>query len=155
MREREQRGQFEGAAYTRRELDAFRLLVQTQRQLGWLFDLGNWVVFERAVDRTMVLAYAVCRGRLTVQARLHDIAEVEVFAERVRTALAEPAPSSSHADVEGMTILAAWLREPERYGGYVVPITDPALPPGQLGDWMEACRDLLARASVDARRSCD
>lgn len=148
--ERESRGRHEGAAYTRREIEALRLLLQTQRQVGWILELGHWVVFERALDRRMVLAYGVCGGRLAVRARMHDVAEVEAFAQQMRAALERPAEAGSSIDVDGTTILAAWLREPEQHGGYVMPITDPTLPPQQLSDWVEACRDLLARAAISA-----
>lgn len=149
VREREARGGFEGAAYTKREIDALRLLVRTQRDLGWILELGRWVVFEPAVDRRMVLAYGICDGRLVAHVRMHDPAELDAFAVALRTALATPATSPNTGDVEGSTILAAWMREPERHGGSVLAIEDPDVSAPTLEAWRAVFEEVLARSGGD------
>lgn len=147
VRQRQSRGQHEGAVYTQREIDALRSLVLLQQQVGWLVDQRNWVAFERAVDRAVVLAYAVVGGKLVLRARFNDDAEVEAFCDALRETLAATLPTAAAAgsDVEGTTILAAWMRESVPHQGCVLPIRDESLPEAEVADWRAACRDLLAR----------
>lgn len=142
-RQRENRRQYEGAVYSKRELDALRALVGIQRQLGWLFEQQHWVVFERAVDRRIALAYGIVAGRLAMRARLSDEAEIDGFCATLRAALTNP-PTSTADDIEGTTILAAWMRDRTRERGCVFPIADLTLPDAEVFEWRIACRELLA-----------
>ncbi len=148
VEQRQNRGQHEGAAYTQREIEALRLLVQVQRRLGWLVDKRDWVAFERAVDRAMVLAYGVIGGKLAIRGRLSDEAEVDTFADALRAALAAPGETSG-SDVEGTTILAAWMRDRVPHEGYVFPVDDEAVPDSETAEWRAAIRDLLARPATE------
>ena len=143
--QRANRGEFEGAAYSQREIDSLHALVRSQRRLGWLVDYRDWVAFERAVDRSLVLAYGVVAGKLVLRARLGDDAEIDAFADSVRGALGASTEAAG-GDVDGTTILAAWMRDRVPHDGYVFPILDEALPEPELSEWRAACRDLLSRS---------
>lgn len=148
MRQRQNRGQHEGAVYTQRELEALRMLIQAKQRLGWLVDARNWVGFERALDRSAVLAYGVVGGKLAARACLSDDAEIEAFGDALREALAA-APEGSSGDVEGTTILAAWMRDRSAHQSHVFAIADEKLPDAEVAEWRAACRDLLERARVE------
>ncbi len=147
QRQRLERRQYEGAARSQRDLDVLKSVVETMRQLGWLLETSSWVVLEPAIDRSLVLAYAVCDGRLAVRARLSDPAEIDAFAERVRAVRRGESMESVGADVDGTTILASWLRETVSQRGYVGPLdgATSGVPPEMVEEWRRVCGELLDR----------
>lgn len=144
-RQRLERRQYEGAARTQRDLEVLRTLADTMRELSWMLETTSWVVFEPAIDRALVLAYAVCDGRLAVRARLSDPAEIDAFAERVRLARRGEALESMGTDIDGTTILASWLRERPTQRGYVAPLdgATSGVPEPTVEEWRRVCGELL------------
>lgn len=137
---------YEGAARTRREIGFLDNLSRTMKEFAWLLDEPHWIAFDRALDRPVVLAYAVCGGLLAVRARIADMAHLDSFRLDVRKALQSRRMSSSSGDeVEGTTILAAWLRERPRDRGAVIPIRNLELPDIEFEEWQAACRELFDR----------
>lgn len=141
--------QFEGAAYTQQDAHLLRRIVRRQAKLGWIARQRNFLVLQRAVDRPLVLGYGVVNGLLAVRARLVDESQVAALANDIRRSLSQP-KSELRAEeaIDGMTILAAWLRDRQEDEGNVFAIDDETVPEESLIEWRAACAALLAHSPV-------
>jgi len=140
---------FEAAANTQRDLQLLHRLARRQRTLGWIAAREHFLVLQPTPDRRMVLAYAVLNGRLAMRARLSDASEIDTLATQIHARLrlghAAPRPRD---DVDGTTILAAWLRDRGEAAGCVLRIDAIAglaaeWPATQLSEWRATCETLL------------
>jgi DNA polymerase III subunit epsilon len=140
---------FEAAARVQRDIDLLEMLVRRQRTLGWMVGQHHFLVLQPTADRQAVLAYAVLGGRLARRARLHDAMEIPVLAEQIAEQL--PAYQSGalrQDEVEGSTILAAWLRDRGERDGCVFAIERAGVPATQVDEWRAACASLLLPATL-------
>jgi len=135
---------FEAAARVQRDIGTLRLLARRLRTLGWIAARRDFRVLQPVADRSIVLAYVVVDGRLAVRARLTDEGAVDAVAERIATLRATGRrPPLRRDDVDGTTILAAWLRDRGEAEGCVFAIEANGEPATQLAEWRAACRSLL------------
>ncbi len=140
---------FEAAARAQRDLDLLDVLTRRQRALGWIAAQRSFLILQPTVDRGALLAYVVLSGRLAFRAPVYDESEVPGLVEKVAAQLPLYQSTSLRRDeVEGTTILAAWLRDRGETDGCVLPIS--AAPATQLSEWRAACAALLAPSAVDA-----
>lgn len=136
---------FEAAGRAQRDLDLLHKLVRRQRVLGWVVEQQNFLVLQPVAGRGAVCAYLVLSGRLVARARLQDETHLESFVSRLGSGdAAAGSQRLSAEDVDGTTILAAWLRNRGERDGYVYRIEDPTRPASRLTEWRAACADLLA-----------
>lgn len=146
---------FEAAARAQRDLHLLAMMVRRQRALGWMAAQQNFLVLQPAADRQSVLAYVVLSGRLAIRARLNDADQVAGLADQVweRLPLYQRTPLRRD-EVDGTTILAAWLRDRGESDGCVLHIDTTAAPAAewratgwpatQVTEWQAACKSLLA-----------
>ena len=139
---------FEAAARAQRDLELLGRLQRRQRTLGWITAQQHFLVFHPTVDRRLVLAYAVISGRLALRERLSDVGQIDALAEQVRTQLATaPLTRLTRDDVDGTTILAAWLRDRGERDGCVFRLElasgGTEWPATQVAEWRAACAALL------------
>ncbi|MFI5366581.1 MAG: exonuclease domain-containing protein [Candidatus Binatia bacterium] len=135
---------FEAAARVQRDLDLLDMVERRRRTLGWVVAQQSFLVLQPATDRQAVLAYLVLSGRLATRAALSDAAEVDALAETVREQFARYQLTPLRRDeVDGATILAAWLRDRGAADGSVFRIDDGSAPATQVAEWRAACATLL------------
>ena len=153
---------FEAAGKTQQDLELLRTLERRRRTLGWVTAEDSFVVFQPSVERTVVLAYIVLRGRLVRRARLHDQEQVDHLAAQVWALIPTAQRSRLRPDeVDGTTTLAAWVRDRGESEGTILPIgraetragnlevTQP--PATQIAEWRAVCASLLAHGADAAR----
>jgi hypothetical protein len=92
-----------------------------------------------------VLAFVVLCGRLAVRTRVNAPEQMDALA----AATAQLAPAFTGQamrpeEVDGTTILAAWLRDRGETEGCVLRIADTSVPATQRAEWRAACASLLA-----------
>ena len=103
---------FEAAAKVQRDLELLRALERRRQTLGWVTMQDSFIAFQPSVDRRVVLAYVVLGGRLVLRARLHDPQQVDALAAQVRALIPAARRTRLQPDeVDGTTILAAWIRD--------------------------------------------
>jgi len=136
---------FEAAARVQRDIDLLDTLARRQRTLGWLTTQQNFLVLQPTPDRRLVLAYVVLGGRLALRARLTDAVEIDALAEAVEVQWPRDArPLPRREELDGTTILAAWLRDRGETDGCILRIADACAPATQRAEWRAACTSLLA-----------
>jgi excinuclease UvrABC nuclease subunit len=136
---------FEAAAKLQRDLRLLNMLQRRQRTLGWMTAEQHFLALQPSADRSVVLAYAVVAGRLAVRARLSSVDQVDHLAEQVCEHLPRAARRGLRADeVDGTTIVAAWLRDRGESDGYVFRIAETARPAILAEEWRAACATLLS-----------
>lgn len=140
---------FEAAAKTHRDLRLLHMLQRRQRILGWMTAEQRFLVLQPAADHQLVLAYVVVGGRLALRERLSDESQVDGLAARLREYLSRPARTTAGPDdVDGTTIVAAWLRDRGETDGCVFQLNDDSVPATQVAEWRAACRSLLVSAAL-------
>lgn len=136
---------YETAARTQRDIDLVERLTRRQRLLGWVVERQHFLVLQPVADRTAVCAYVVLGGRLAARARLQDPAHLAaLIAQCTRGGVRRQRLGAE--DVDGTTILAAWLRSRGDRDGCVFAIEDAARPAARLSEWQAACAELLLPA---------
>jgi hypothetical protein len=149
---------FEAAAQVQRDLELLRRLDRRRRTLGWVSTQQSFIVFQPSVERRMALAYVVLGGRLVLRARLHDPAQIDGLAAQVRALMPAGQRTRLQPDeVDGTTILAAWIRDRGESEGSILPIASAAAleesrpatrwPATQVDEWRAACASLLGPAA--------
>jgi DNA polymerase-3 subunit epsilon len=117
---------FEAAARAQRDIELLEEVRRRRRTLSWVVTRQNFVVLLPTLSRDAALFYAVLGGRLAVEARLtatSDLAAV-VALVRERWAHYQDLPLRRE-DVDGTTILAAWLRDRRAQDGILLPLDGP------------------------------
>jgi DNA polymerase-3 subunit epsilon len=138
---------FEAAAKAQRDLDLLHTLVRRQRTLGWVAARQHFLILQPTADRRAVLAYVVLSGRLAARSRLHDESQVCGLAAQVRDLLpVHDRTRIQRHEVDGTTIVAAWLRDRGETEGCVLPIETAADPATRITEWRAACASLLPPA---------
>ncbi len=139
---------FEAAAKAQRDLELLHALARRQRALGWVAAREHFLILQRSADGRFVLAYVVLGGRLALRTRVYDEAQAAALVARVREILPayDRTPMQQH-EVDGTTIVAAWLRDRGETDGCVLRIEASADPATQITEWRAACASLLAPAA--------
>jgi DNA polymerase-3 subunit epsilon len=118
---------FEAAAKVERDLELLRRLERRRRRLGWVTTQQSFMVFQPSVERRVVLAYVVLEGRLVLRARVHDPAQITGLAAQIRALIPAAQRTRLQPDeVDGTTILAAWIRDRGESEGSILPIVSAA-----------------------------
>ncbi len=117
---------FEAAGGVQRDITFLETLQQQRERVAWILARQNFLVLLPTVERDAMLVYGVLGGRLAVETRVtatRDLAAV-VDLVRERWARYENAPIGRE-DVDGTTIIAAWLRDRSRREGMLLPLDGP------------------------------
>jgi excinuclease UvrABC nuclease subunit len=147
---------FEGAARAQRDIDLLDEVRRRRRTLAWVVTRQNFVVLLPTLARDAALVYAVLGGRLAVEARLTATADLAAVVALVRERWAhyQDLPLRRE-DVDGTTILAAWLRDRRAHDGILLPLDGPDAIVERLGDLTVTVHDLKLRGpfprSMDLR----
>jgi hypothetical protein len=89
------------------------------------------------------MLYAVLGGRLALEARVAATGDLLAAAERVRDRFADYQDRPlAPADVDGTTILAAWLRDRGAQDGVILPLESPDSIAERLDELTVTVRDL-------------
>jgi DNA polymerase-3 subunit epsilon len=137
---------FEAAARLQRDLHLLQRLVRRQRLLGWVAAQHSFLILQP--DRQLqhsVFAYVVLSGRLALRTRVYAAHQMDALADQVAEMAPRVASSAlRREEVDGTTILAAWLRDRGETDGCVLRIDDVSGPATQRTEWRAACASLLA-----------
>ena len=140
---------FESAAQTQRDIELLEFVARKQRSRSWITSNPNLLILQPARGR-VVLAYVVLNGMLALRTSLHDSADVDRLDAQISAALLAPGRGSNRDEqIDGMTIVAAWLRDHGERDGYVfelatAPTPETRRPATQVEEWRAACASLLS-----------
>jgi DNA polymerase-3 subunit epsilon len=135
---------FEAAARVQGDLETLRRLVRRQRTLGWMTERQHFLILQRAAAGRTVIAYLVVAGRLVWRGRLSDEAHVAEVARQAADRLAGGNGDGLPAEeIDGTTIVAAWLRDRREDDGCVFRIEAEEAPATRETEWRAACASLL------------
>src|SRR6266850_2558374 len=109
---------FEAAARVQRDIELLEEVRRRRRTLSWVVTRQNFVVLLPTAARDAAHLYAVLGGRLALEARITATADLAVAVAFVRQRFAgyQDAPLRRE-EVDGTTILAAWLRDRQAHDG--------------------------------------
>jgi DNA polymerase-3 subunit epsilon len=134
---------FEAAARVQRDIELLEEVRRRRRTLSWVVTRQNFVVLLPTIDREAALLYAVLGGRLAVEARLTATADLAAVVARVRGRFADYQEIPlRREDVDGTTILAAWLRDRRAHDGILLPLDGPDAIVERLDELAVTVRDL-------------
>jgi DNA polymerase-3 subunit epsilon len=142
---------FEAAARAQRDLERLGELRRRRRTLSWVLTRQNFVVLLPTVARDAALFYAVLGGRLAVEARIAAAADLlaAVHVVRERFAAYQDQPLGRE-DVDGSTILAAWLRDRGAQEGLLLPLERADAIVERLDELTVTTRDLCPSGPLPA-----
>jgi DNA polymerase III subunit epsilon len=133
---------FEGAARAQRDLTLLEDVRRRRRTLAWVVTRQNFVVLLPTVSRDAALLYAVLGGRLALEARLTATADLATAVAYVRERFASFQDLPLRRDeVDGTTILAAWLRDRDARDGLLLPLDGPDAIVDRLDELTVTVRD--------------
>jgi DNA polymerase III subunit epsilon len=148
---------FESAARVQRDIDLLRHLRKRRQQMSWIVERHNFAVVQPTGDGGFAV-YLVVHGRLVDRRRLDEETDLAELVELVADHLATARPRGlAPEEVDGTTILAAWLRDRGEADGYVIRIDAPdgagdgESAAERLPEWAAALRTLLAGRDSDHR----
>ena len=103
----------------------------------------NFVVLLPTLERDAVLFYAVLGGRLALELRLTAASDLLAAVRLVeeRFAAYQDAPLTRE-EVDGTTIIAAWLRDRDAREGILLPLEEPTALAERLDELRVTVRDL-------------
>ncbi len=134
---------FEAAAHAQRDLELLEGVQRRRRTLAWIVGRQNFAVLLPTVGRDAAFLYAVLGGRLAVEARITATTDLAAAVALVRERFAryQGAPLGRE-DVDGATIVAAWLRDRGAGEGIILPLDGPDALVERLDDLTVTVRDL-------------
>jgi DNA polymerase-3 subunit epsilon len=134
---------FEAAARAQHDLELLERLRSRQQALGWILARQNFVVLLPTVARDAALLYAVLGGRLALETRLTATSDLAAAVEMVRERFPRYQDRPlEREDVDGTTILAAWLRDRGAHDGILLPLDGPDAIAERLDELVVTVRDL-------------
>ena len=134
---------FEAASRTQRDLELLEEVRRRRRTLSWVVSRQNFVVLLPTVERDAAHLYAVLGGRLAVEARVTATADLSAVVSVVRERFAAyQTRPLRREDVDGTTILAAWLRDRRAHDGILLPLDGPDAIIDRLDELAVTVRDL-------------
>ncbi len=117
---------FEAASRVQQDIDVARHLRVRHQQLSWIVEQQHFAVLQRSRDPDVQLLYVVVHGRLVERGRVDRFTDLTALVERVSRYMEVRRPGGiAPEEVDGTTILAAWLRDREASDGYVIPLGEP------------------------------
>jgi excinuclease UvrABC nuclease subunit len=117
---------FESAARAQRDVELLDRLRRRQRALGWVVGRQNFVVLLPTTGEDAAHLYAVLGGRLALETRVTTVTDVDAAARVVHDRWAEHQDRRpAREDVDGTTIVAAWLRDRRADEGIILPLDGP------------------------------
>jgi DNA polymerase-3 subunit epsilon len=140
---------FEAAARVQRDIELLEDVRRRRRQLSWIVTRQNFVVLLPTLTRDAALFYAVLGGRLAVEARLTAVSDLAVVVGLVheRFGAYQDAPLRRE-ELDGTTILAAWLRDRRAHEGILLPLDDPDTIIERLDELAVTVHDLRLRGPL-------
>lgn len=123
----------------REALDALRRRVA---ETGWIAEARSFAALLRGAEPGSATLYAVLAGRLAVEAHLGATADLAAAVRQVEAVwhrFHESGPT--RADLEGMSIVAGWLRD-RRHEGVLLPLDGPDALARRLDDLTVTLGDL-------------
>jgi DNA polymerase III subunit epsilon len=134
---------FEAAARAQRDIEVLEDLRRRRRTLSWVVTRQNFAVLLPTFSRDAALLYAVLGGRLALEARITAGADLMAAAQLVRERFArcQDLPLARE-DVDGTTIIAAWLRDRGANDGILLPLDRPDAIVERLDELVITLRDL-------------
>jgi excinuclease UvrABC nuclease subunit len=134
---------FEAAARAQRDLELLEDLRRRSRTLSWVVTRQNFIVLLPTLARDAALFYAVLGGRLAVESRITAAADLLAAAALVRKRFTryQDAPLARD-EVDGTTILAAWLRDRRANEGLLLPLDGAESVIDRLDELAVTMRDL-------------
>jgi DNA polymerase-3 subunit epsilon len=134
---------FEAAARAQRDLETLAEIRRRQATLAWVVARQNFVVLLPSDARDSAALYAVLGGRLTLDARITAAADLLVAVRFVeeRFARYQDVPLGRD-DVDGTTIIAAWLRDRGARDGVLLPLERAESLRERLDELVVTVRDL-------------
>jgi DNA polymerase-3 subunit epsilon len=142
---------FEAAARTQRDLDVLTDVERRRRTLSWIVTRQNFVVLLPSDARDAAHLYAVLGGRLAVEARLTATDDVRAAATLVRERFERYQDTPlAREEVDGSTILAAWLRDRNANQGLLLPLDGPDAIVERLDELAVTVRDLIMPGPLPA-----
>jgi DNA polymerase-3 subunit epsilon len=140
---------FEAAARAQRDLELLEDVRRRRRTLSWVVARQNFVVLLPTVDRDAALVYVVLAGRLAMDTRVTATADLGAVVRFVRERF-EPHQGLPlrREDVDGTTILAAWLRDRGAHDGILLPLDGPEAIVERLDELAVTVRDIRARGPL-------
>lgn len=134
---------FEAAARVQRDLETLEAIRRRQATLSWIVARQNFVVLLPSAARDDAMLYVVLGGRLALETRVTAAADLVValrFVEE-RWARFQDEPLGRD-DVDGTTILAAWLRDRGAREGVLLALDSPGALRERLDELVVTVRDL-------------
>jgi DNA polymerase-3 subunit epsilon len=134
---------FEAAARAQRDLETLAEIRRRQETLAWVVAKQNFVVLLPSDARDAAALYAVLGGRLALETRITATADLLVAVRFVeeRFARYQDLPLGRD-DVDGTTIIAAWLRDRGARDGVLLPLDGPESLRERLDELVVTVRDL-------------
>ena len=124
------------------DLLVLRRMLGSRRSLTWLTERPSFVVLTGSVHGEWVVAYAVCKGELVLRTRLNHEEAVDAFADTIESHLRGERNSEGDG-IDGLTILAAWMRDRPPDDGVIFPLEGPAIHEDLRRDWRATCASML------------
>ena len=141
---------FEAAARAQRDLDQLDTIRRRQRTLAWVVTRQNFAVLLPGTNCGAAQLYVVLGGRLAMEARVTASADLLAVTRFVRERYDRyQAAPLGREDVEGATILAAWLRD-RGTDGILLPLDAPDALERRLDELVVTLDDLRQRGPLPA-----
>jgi DNA polymerase III subunit epsilon len=134
---------FEAAGRAQRDLQLLDELRRRRRTLAWVVARQNFVVLLPTETRDAALLYAVLGGRLAVEARVTATVDLAAAVRLVEERFADyQGRPLAPEEVDGTTIVAAWLRDRQAHEGVILPLDGPGTLAARLDELAVTVRDL-------------
>jgi DNA polymerase-3 subunit epsilon len=145
---------FEAAARAQRDLETLTEIRRRQETLAWVVARQNFVVLLPSRVRDDAALYAVLGGRLALDLRITAAADLLVAVRFVeeRFAAYQDVPLGRD-DVDGTTIIAAWLRDRAARDGVLLPLERADSLRERLDELVVTVRDLALTGPLPAVQS--
>ena len=142
---------FEAAARAQRDLELLESLRRRQQTLAWVVARQNFVVLLPTLPRDAALFYAVLGGRLAVEVRITATVDLAAAVRLVRERFGPyQGLPLGREEVDGTTIIAAWLRDRGAGEGILLPLDGPDAIIDRLDELTVTIRDLRLPGPVPA-----
>jgi hypothetical protein len=142
---------FEAAARAQRDLETLAEIRRRQETLAWVVARQNFVVLLPSDARDAAALYVVLGGRLALDTRITAAADLLVAVRFVeeRFARSQDVPLGRD-DVDGTTIIAAWLRDRGARDGVLLPLERAESLRERLDELVVTVRDLALPGPLPA-----
>jgi DNA polymerase-3 subunit epsilon len=141
---------FEAAARVQRDLDQLEIIRRRQRTLAWVVTRQNFSVLLPGINAGAAQLYVVLGGRVAIEAHVTASADLLAVTRLVRDRYDRyQAAPLGREDVEGATILAAWLRD-RGQEGILLPLDGPDALERRLDELVVTLDDLRQRGPLPA-----